>query len=503
MKPRTRAETSGFTETSRHVDVLAFLAELDHPLLHRTSFGVSPEGRELPLLVLSTDGARSPAGARRSDRPVVLVINGIHAGEVEGKEASLMLVRDLLHGAHDGLLAGITLVIVPLFNPDGNDRIDASNRALDVAGRSGQIGPSGGVGTRVNAAGINLNRDYMRQEAAEMRLLQARVCRPWSPDLTVDCHSTNGSVHRFDLTYDVPHTIESGRAEPIEWMRDAFLPEVTRRVRAASGRETFFYGNFVEDEGAAGAGWMTYTHHPRFGSNYRGLGGRCDVLFEAYSYLPFEERVATTYQLLVETLRLAGERGSDMLAVVESARRPRDRVAVRYRLEAAAAPARVLTREPRTLEGAPVELSLPHLSRFVGTRVVDRPWAYAVPLRIGNHLAAHGLRTRILEEATEAAVEVAVVESVRETDGRAILEAPGEILVDAALQAKRELLPAGTCLIETDQPLGAVAVYLCEAESDDGLVAADLTGRPAPGDRFPALRVVEPLAGSGSYTMPR
>lgn len=490
----TRAEESRFTETSRHADVLRFLSALDHPLLYRTTFGASPEGRELPLLVLSTEGVRTPEEARRAGLPVVLVINGIHAGEVEGKEASMMLVRDLLVGKHEGLLDGITLVIAPLFNPDGNDRIDPKNRVLDLAKHTGQLGPASGVGTRTNAAGINLNRDYLRQQALEMRLLQSRVCQPWAPDLTIDCHSTNGSVHRFDLTYDVPHTLESGRPEPILWMRDTFAPELTKRVRAASGRETFFYGNFVEDEGGTGEGWMTYTHHPRFGSNYRGLTGRCDLLFEAYSYITFEERVATTYTLLVEALRIAGERRAELLAAVAAGQRPREQIAVRYRLEAMEKPARILTRSPRTLDGAPVEVQLPHLARFVGTHVVQRPYAYAVPEAVGRHLAQHGLATRALDSATEAAVEVSIIEDVRETDSRSILEAPGEVLVSARVERRTEKLPAGTWLVETEQPLGAIAVYLCEAESDDGLFASGLAPRPASGDRFPALRVVEPLA---------
>jgi Zinc carboxypeptidase len=493
MPPQTRAETSGYTETSLHADVLAFLATLNHPHLYRGSFGASPEGRELPLLVLSARGVKTPDEARAAGLPVVLVINGIHAGEVEGKEASMMLVRDLLAGRHAGLLDKITLVVVPLFNPDGNDRIDPKNRALDLAHFSGQIGPAKGVGTRVNASGVNLNRDYLRHEAAEMRLLQKRVCQPWAPDLTIDCHATNGSVHRFHLTYDTPHTIESGRPEPIRFMREQFCPELTRRVKAAGGRETFFYGNFVEDEGGQGEGWMTYTHHPRFGSNYRGLTGRCDLLFECYSYISFEERVKTTYQLLEEALLIAAERGDDLKGVVASSQTPRERVAVRYRLEAEAEPARVLTRSPRTLEGSPTEVVIPHLARFVGTVVVDRPWAYAVTEEVGRHLVGHGLAVRQLTADIEASVEAPLVEEVHETDSRSILEAPGELRLVVRYERRTHTLPSGTWLVETAQPLGAVAVYLCEAESDDGLLAARLMQRPGRGETYPALRVLEPL----------
>src|SRR5207344_1954916 len=119
-----------------------------------------------PLLVLSGRRTFTSGAAHASGLPVVLVMNGIHAGEVEGKEASLMLVRDILAGHHGDLLDHLTLVVVPLFHRDGNDRISSENRKLDIEHFSGQLGPDSGVGTRNTAAGINLNRDYMRQQAA-------------------------------------------------------------------------------------------------------------------------------------------------------------------------------------------------------------------------------------------------------------------------------------------------------------------------------------------------
>src|SRR5262249_59250032 len=114
----------------------------------------------------------------------------------------------------------------------GNDALDAANRRLDLARLEGQCGPLL-VGTRVQGAGINLNRDYLRQAAPEMRLLSSRVAQPWRPDLTIDTHSTNGSVHRMAMTWDIPHTVDSGRPEPIAFMREQMLPA----VQAALARE--------------------------------------------------------------------------------------------------------------------------------------------------------------------------------------------------------------------------------------------------------------------------
>jgi hypothetical protein len=499
FSPLTRAEASHYQETSRHADVMQFIAALQQrqdSRLFVTTFGLSPEQRELPLLILSATGVQTPEQARALELPVVLIINGIHAGEVEGKEASLMLARNLLSSSEGDLLEHLTLLIVPLFNPDGNDRISPNNRQLDLANFQGQIGPQGGVGTRVNAAGINLNRDYMKQASLEMQLLQSRVCQRWQPDLTIDCHATNGSIHRFALTYDTSHTIESGRREPILYMREQVLPTVTQRLKQRTGLDTFFYGNFVADEGKTGTGWITYPHHPRFGSNYRGLTNRLDLLLETYSYLDFPNRVLTTYEFLIEVLRYVSEHGQDVLQVVASSQHPPDQIAVQYRLEALPTPVEILTRDPYTLEGQPITVQVPHWAKFVGTQVVQRPWAYAVSEPIAQHLQRHGLTVQKLFKSCQALVEVAMIEAITGTESRTILEAiaTDEAGFVATYQSQSRQLPDATYLVPTDQPLGAIAVYLCEAASDDGLVACGLIPTPAVGQEFPVLRVLEPVA---------
>jgi hypothetical protein len=501
MPPLTRAEQSAYRETSLHADVMTFLAAIDARGDRRfslSSFGASPGGRDLPLVVMSAHGARTPADARKLGLPVVLVINGIHAGEVEGKEASMMLVRDLLDGTLGDLLAQLTLVIVPLYNPDGNDALDAKNRELDLDNLAGQCGPLL-VGTRVNAGGINLNRDYLRQAALESRLLSTRVVQPWQPELTIDCHATNGSVHRFAMTVDIPHTVESGRAEPIEYMRQRLVPHVMASLAREHSVAAGWYGNFVEDERSLDArvvadpraavreGWMTYTHHPRFGSNYRGLTSRLDLLLECYSYITFEERVHATYATLVETLRYVAGHRDDVMQVVATSRTPRDRIAVGYRIEAFDAPIEIPTRTPRTLDGAPTSVTIPHLARFVGTNVVDRPAAYIVPSTVANHLAQHGLTVEPAPASAE--VEVARVVGIATEAGRKILEASTTGRSEIEWTRGSRSVPGDAQLVRTDQPLGAIAVYLCEPESDDGAVENGLIAAPSTGDELPIWRV--------------
>ncbi|MEO7092203.1 MAG: M14 family metallopeptidase, partial [Polyangiales bacterium] len=430
-------------------------------------------------------------------QPVVLIINGIHAGEVEGKEACLMLMRDILDGPHADLIEKLTLVIVPLFNPDGNDAIDPANRKLDLPKLEGQIGPLK-VGTRVNSLGINLNRDYMRQQAPEMRQLQKNVVQVWEPDLTIDTHATNGSVHRFAMTYDVPHTVASGRAEPVRFMRETMMPAVTEAIELKHALLAGWYGNFVEDEQSLDArrdadphaavceGWMTYPHQPRFGSNYRGLSNRLDLLLECYSYLSFPDRVRTTYATILEALRFVTARPDEIVQIVATSRNPRDKIAVRYRLDAFEKPIQIATMTPRTLDGAPAYVTIPYFANFVGTTIIDRPPAYIVPPQVAAHLVQHGFTTEVASGTHE--VEVATVTGFATEGGRKILEAAQVGDLEVEWRRQNRPVPPGSHIVRTETPLAAIAVYLCEPESDDGAIENGLVAAPAQGDEFPIWR---------------
>jgi hypothetical protein len=499
MQPQTRAEATGYRETSLHHHVMEFLSAVDKRHLTLSSFGTSPGGRDMPLVVMSTHGVKTPEDARRVGLPVVLIINGIHAGEVEGKEASMMLMRDLQRD-HRDLLAQMTLVIVPLFNPDGNDAVDPANRKLNLPKLEGQIGPEL-VGTRVNSKGINLNRDYMKQASEEMRALQSKVAQVWQPDLTIDTHATNGSVHRMQMTYDVPHTIASGRAEPIVYMREQMMPAVQAALARNHSVLAGWYGNFVEDERSLDArtdadptasvreGWMTYTHHPRFGSNYRGLTNRLDLLLECYSYLEFPERVRTTYATLLEALRYVGLHRDDVMQVVAASAAPRDQIAVRYRLDAFDAPITIPTRTPRTPDGTPSEVSIRHVANFIGTKLIARPRAYLVPPALAAHLERHGLLTT--PATGEYAAEIATVTGYGSEGGRKILES--ESVGDVHVQWARatRTAPVGSRLVATDHPRAAIAVYLCEPESDDSAIENGILAAPAVGEETPVWRITE------------
>ncbi|MFM8271760.1 MAG: M14 family zinc carboxypeptidase, partial [Gemmata sp.] len=245
-------------------------ARLDH-------FGTSHEGRMLPLLVIADPPVATPEEAQQSGRLVVLAFANIHGGEVDGKEALLALARDLTDKPHP-LLKDLVVLLVPNLNADGNELIDPKHRP-------GDNGPVEGAGTRANAQGHDLNRDFVKLESPEVRAL-VKLVNAWNPAMVIDCHTTNGSRHRYTLTYDGPR-YPSTDTEIARWSTSTLFPAVTKRVKAGTGYDIAPYGNFDKDR----TRWETYPASPRYGVQYFALCGRVGVLSESYSYAPFKDRI--------------------------------------------------------------------------------------------------------------------------------------------------------------------------------------------------------------------
>src|SRR5215813_5232629 len=197
--PQTRAERTDYRETSRYDDVMAFVRDVvaSAPQTMRlTTFGYTFEGKPLPLIVVGHVTAATADAVKQSGKTRIYLQGNIHAGEVEGKEALQMLLRELAHGEHAAWLQSSVLLIAPIYNGDGNDHVKMSER-------NAQNGPIGGVGTRENGQGYELNRDHMKLETPEARSF-AELLRDWDPQLAVDLHTTNGTYHAYQLTYAPP-----------------------------------------------------------------------------------------------------------------------------------------------------------------------------------------------------------------------------------------------------------------------------------------------------------
>lgn len=470
----TVAETSDYEATSTHGEVLTLIERLDQraPHLEVVEMGRSHEDRPIPLLIFADPPVKSAAEARATGKTRLYLFGNIHAGEVCGKEALLQLARELAVDPGHPWLEGQILLIAPIYNPDGNERMSKTNRP-------GQVGPVRGMGQRPNAQGLDLNRDHVKLESPEARA-QARLLTEWDPHLCVDTHTTNGSYIRYHLTYAAPLN-PSGYAASIELVRDRLLPDVSASLLERTPYHTTFYGNFQGRH----KGWATYSSEPRFGGPYRGLRGQMSVLSEAYAYVTYEERVLATREFCREILDWVQAHGEEVRATHAEARertteaglnpQPDDMVGIRHRVAAFDRPTTIrgYVEEPDESgrmrpSGEETEYEVVNLGRFEPTKSVVRPHAYL--LAPGQDKALENLRNHgvTLEPYQGTAlVEVQRIDGIQRR-GRPF-QGHRTVSVETTSRLVEQTFPEGSTLVTTAQPLGNLIVYLLEPESQDGL----------------------------------
>src|SRR5438067_300460 len=255
--PKTVAETTDYKSTSRYDDVIAFVHAIQSidPDVRVETFATTTEGRAVPLVIAGPPGVVDPRTAHASGLPIVFIMANIHAGEVEGKEAAQMLLRDVVSSQRK-LRRKLVILVAPIYNADGNEKISTEHRKE-------QVGPVNGVGVRENGQGLDLNRDYMKLESPEARGLVKNVLDRWDPLVTVDLHTTDGSYHGYQLTY-APMLTPDADSSLIDFERETLLPGIRTRMKTRYGKETYYYGNF-EDQLKPEKGWSTFDNRPRFG----------------------------------------------------------------------------------------------------------------------------------------------------------------------------------------------------------------------------------------------
>lgn len=498
---QTRAEATGFAETTRYDEVMAFLDVLQASshYIQGTHFGYTTEGRALPLVIYGNVVNATSDGVQAASAPLrVLILANIHGGEVAGKEAVLMLLRTLAAGMHAEWADSLVLLVVPIYNADGNERISLYNRPL-------QNGPIGGMGQRANAQGYDLNRDFMKVDAPETRAL-LRLLRDYDPHVFIDLHTTNGSYHAYPLTY-APPLHPSTPAPLVDYLRQVWLPTLNEAIWTTYRWKFFYYGNLLRSDGDQSPGWYTFDHRPRFGTNYVGLRGMIGLLGEAYAYATFEERIEASYAFLETVLSFAAAHASAIRTIIEQVRRTSpvgQPIALRARLAQAPKPALVLLgavdslRHPYTgqlmLQRRPEVLPemLPLYDRFAPTETIILPQGYLVPAgldRVHNLLEAHGIPCVPVENSLTPEVERFRVDSVavasRPYQGHRAQEVWG------TYERQTLAAPAGSCMVPIDGRIGRLAALLLEPRSDDGLVTWGLVeDQLAPGRYYPIMRVI-------------
>ncbi len=480
----TRDEASGFEATASYAETVELLRRLEAlapKLIRATSFGRSAQGRELPLVIVSCESAFTPAAARADGKPIVMLQAGIHAGEIDGKPALTMLLRDLALGRLPELAKAATLLVVPIYNVDGHEQVSPYNRPS-------QDGPVEGMGFRTTAGGLDLNRDHLKIVSPEAQALIGLIA-DWGPHLHVDLHVTNGSDHDWTLTWA---RVEAPQlATPLETWCAAHLPPALAAVEAAGYRS----GPYVDlnDPTDPTQGFSSSVAEPRYSSGYLPLRGRPSILIETHALKPYEARVRATRAFLDGLLAEVVRAGAELVSAVGAAE---DRTVALGRRDAE--PSKVVLRwqpdpvadritfpvyewftRPSMVTGRPYllfrrgrvhEIEVPWTHRVIPELAVARPRGYLVPPgwpQVEARLAGHRLRVERLTTAAELEVETLRVATpkLEQTTWQGLVRMEAEV----ERRHERRRLPAGTLWIPADQPAFEVAVQLLEPEAPDSL----------------------------------
>ena len=481
----TVAEGSGFTKTGRYAEVEALCAEFPRRYPGKVKcepFGTTPLGRKMLVFTASADGTFSPEQVRKKARPVVMLQGGIHAGEIDGKDAGFWLLRELLDGkAGAGVLGRLTLVFVPVINVDGHERVSRNNRP-------NQVGPEE-MGWRVTSQNLNLNRDYAKAEAPEMQAMLGLLTR-YDPILYADLHVTDGAKFQPDVAVLIePRRAGApGMRELGEQLSASTLEELT----AKGHRPVDFYPSFSKEDDPA-SGFAYGVPPPRLSNGYWNLKNRFVVLVETHSWKPYAVRVKATSDVCLALLTRAADGAPRWLEAARAADSSDEQAAGKEvpllwdnndHQVTIEFPGYAYTREDSTVSGTkwvryddtkPEVWKLPLFDELQPTVSIKAPkGGYVVPppyaVAVGKKLELHGFKFSVLDKATPNAT----VESFRVVDAK-FKQQPYEgrhtVQVKGEWKADQREVPKGSLYVPAGQRGVALLMNLLEPVAPDSLMS--------------------------------
>ena len=472
------SERTGYVQTPDYAATLDYLAGLakSSDWIHIDTFGTTPLGRPMTSVIVSRDKAFTPERARKAGKLVLLIQNGIHSGEIDGKDACLELIRDLAVTREKAkLLEQVILVIVPVFNIDGHELRSPYNRI-------NQNGPAV-MGFRATSQNFNLNRDYMKVDAPEMRAWVGLWNR-WDPDLLVDNHVTDGADFQYAVTYTITRHGNSDRSIAA-WGQDVFIPAMTARMKEL-GEPIFPY--FGTRETSVRSGITDWVEAPRFSTGYAGVRNRPGLLVEMHMLKDYKRRVRGNYLMMVALLELLNARGKDL----QNAIRQADQASLAG-TDSVVALGFTRTDEADTVdflgfeydsvkseitEGwwirydttRPITMRLPYFGRMRTSVEVTRPWAYIIPPQwtdVIARLEVHGVEMQKLE-AQELEVERYRLHHVS-WDARSF-EGHHPVTCSATVERARVRIERGSLLVPTLQKRSRLVVHALEPQAPDAFL---------------------------------
>lgn len=480
---QTWYEKSGYKETPRYDATVDYCQRLNQasPLVSIINLGKSPQGRDIPMMVVDRDGLSDPKLIREKGRLIVLIESCIHPGEPEGKDASMMLVRDLIIDKKNrNLLEKVSLIIIPIFNVDGHERFGPYNRI-------NQNGPEE-MGWRTTATNLNLNRDFMKADAPEMRHW-LKMYNTWLPDFFIDVHTTDGADYQYELTYDVEKygNLDSGITR---WLNDIYEPRLEKGMNDA-GLKIFPYVQFRRWHDPR-SGLRKGVAPPLVSTGYAAAQNRPSVLVETHMLKDYKTRVNAVYQLLVQTIAIVNHQSETLKTLISMA----DKSTASPNFRKNPLPVSFTTSQKDSImvdfkgfdytvrksdltggdwfvydPSKPEIMRVPFFNKNVPDKSVKLPAYYIVPVEWANVvelLDLHGIKYRELDK--DSALQVSMVHIT----GHEFRKAPyeGRIGVTVTTEEKQEkrIFPKGSKIVPTDQRTARVIAYLLEPTATGSLV---------------------------------
>jgi hypothetical protein len=476
----TPSERDHLTTSPNYAETRAYLEKLAaaSPLIRLKVFGQTPLGRDLIVAIVSKDDPGHPDPRFDPAKPVLLAQAGIHSGEIDGKDAGLMLLRDIAVKGKDALLERVNFLFVPIFNIDGHERASAFNRP-------NQRGPMV-QGWRTTAQNLNLNRDYTKLDAPEMQAMIALI-RAYQPDLYMDLHVTDGMDYQYDITYGFQGDRGGWAASPniAKWLAGTYRREADAALSAQGHTPGPLI--FELDPRKPEAGLVNDGFSPRFSQTYGDMIRMASLLVENHSLKNYRRRVLGTYVLLEQSLKTLARDGAALRAAAAQDRalrptqlpvawktpeQPQSMVDFlpmaheRWRSPASG------VEEVRWLGRAASPTKVP-LHEVIPAHHAERPAAYWVPPskpEVIERLRRHGIEVETLAAPRKVTVDMLRLPEAKPAAGP--FEGRFNLAVGQPVAESREIeFPMGSVRVPTDQPLGDLAMTLLEPQSEDSFLA--------------------------------
>jgi hypothetical protein len=477
----TPTEKSGFVTTPTYAETMSWLKKLTDasPLLTMITIGQSTEGRDILMIIASKEKNINADALSKSAKPLLLVQAGIHSGEIDGKDAGMMLLRDIAFGNKKQLLDHVNFLFIPILNVDGHERSSSFNRP-------NQRGPLN-MGWRTNAQNLNLNRDFTKLDTKEVRAV-IKVINAYDPLLFMDIHVTDGVDYQYDITFGGLGGQGYSQSNS-NWLTTTYKTYADREL-AANGHIPGQLLFAVNDRDFS-EGNNSFWGEPRFSDSYGDLRHTATVLVENHSLKPFKQRVLGTYILLESTLKLLASKGNTLK---ESTKADRAQRAAKFPLgwkipttkpdsltllgiESKIVKSAITNADYVEWTGKPVTMKIVNYKKTEATDFVNRPKGYYVPASCDDVIARlklHGIKMETLQTPKEITVEMYRIEGAKfQNDRGKPVPFEGHIQVTGTTiaETRKQVFAVGSVYIATDQPLGDLAMILLEPKSPDSFLS--------------------------------